>query len=116
MTVKIKELEDNIIFAQNYKRKANHSFGIEVAKLAGIPIEVIERSKSLLEDFEKDSKTNSFNLKKQESKSSMKKFTYEKKKEMSKSENLIKSLNIDEITPQEALHILYKLQKSILIN
>ena len=46
----------------------------------------------------------------------MKKFTYEKKKEMSKSENLIKSLNIDEITPQEALHILYKLQKSILIN
>ena len=98
------------------KGKANHSFGIEVAKLAGIPMEVIERSKSLLEDFEKYSKTNSFNLKKEKSKSSMKKFTYEKKKEMSKSENLIKSLNIDEITPQEALHILYKLQKSILIN
>ena len=117
LTVKIEELDDNIIFLHKIvKGKANHSFGIEVAKLAGIPMEVIERSKSLLEDFEKYSKTNSFNLKKEKSKSSMKKFTYEKKKEMSKSENLIKSLNIDEITPQEALHILYKLQKSILIN
>ena len=69
LTVKIKELEDNIIFLHKIiKGKANHSFGIEVAKLAGIPMEVIERSKSLLEDFEKDSKTNSFNLKKQEPK------------------------------------------------
>ena len=117
LTVKIKELEDNIIFLHKIiKGKANHSFGIEVAKLAGIPIEVIERSKSLLEDFEKDSKTNSFNLKKQESKSSIKKSSYEKKPGISKSENLIKSLNIDEITPQEALHILYKLQTSILKN
>ena len=117
LTVKIKELEDNIIFLHKIiKGKANHSFGIEVAKLAGIPMEVIERSKSLLEDFEKDSKTNSFNQKKQELKSSMKKSSYEKKPGISKSENLIKSLNIDEITPQEALHILYKLQTSILKN
>ena len=117
LTVKIKELEDNIIFLHKIiKGKANHSFGIEVAKLAGIPMEVIERSKSLLEDFEKDSKTNSFNQKKQELKSSMKKSSYEKKPGISKSENLIKSLNIDEITPQEALHILYKLQTSILNN
>ncbi|MEE2621645.1 MAG: DNA mismatch repair protein MutS [Pseudomonadota bacterium] len=117
LTVKIKELEDKIIFLHKIiKGKANHSFGIEVAKLAGIPIEVIERSKSLLEDFEKDSKTNSFNLKKQESKSSIKKSSYEEKPGISKSENLIKSLNIDEITPQEALHILYKLQTSILKN
>ena len=117
LTVKIKELEDNIIFLHKIiKGKSNHSFGIEVAKLAGIPIEVIERSKSLLEDFEKDSKTNSFNLKKQESKSSIKKSSYEEKPGISKSENLIKSLNIDEITPQEALHILYKLQTSILKN
>ena len=117
LTVKIKELEDNIIFFNKIiKGKANHSFGIEVAKLAGIPFEVIERSKSLLEDFEKDSKTNSFNLKKQESKSSIKKSSYEEKPGISKSENLIKSLNIDEITPQEALHILYKLQTSILKN
>ena len=117
LTVKIKELEDNIIFLHKIiKGKANHSFGIEVAKLAGIPIEVIERSKSLLEDFEKDSKTNSFNLKKQEPKSSIKKSSYEEKPGISKSENLIKSLNIDEITPQEALHILYKLQTSILKN
>ena len=62
------------------------------------------------------SKINSFSQKKQELKSSMKKSSYEKKPEISKSENLIKSLNIDEITPQEALHILYKLQTSILKN
>ena len=117
LTVKIKELEDNIIFLHKIvKGQANYSFGIEVAKLAGIPMEVIERSKSLLEDFEKYSKINSFNLKKKETKSSIKKPIYEKKPEISKSENLIKTLNIDEITPQEALHILYKLKTSILNN
>ena len=88
LTVKIKELEDNIIFLHKIiKGKANHSFGIEVAKLAGIPVEVIERSKSLLEDFEKDSKTNSSNLKKQEPKILIKKSSYEKKPGISKSDN-----------------------------
>lgn len=114
LTVKIKESDDNIIFLHKIvKGKANHSFGIEVAKLAGIPMEVIERSKSLLEDFEKHSKTNSFDIKNQRSKSSIKKSTYGNKPNISKPEKLIKSLNVDEITPKEALHILYKLQASI---
>jgi len=39
--------------------------------------------------------------------------TSEKRNKTSKAENLIKSLNIDEITPKEALHILYKLKSSI---
>ena len=53
LTVKIEELDDNIIFLHKIiKGKANHSFGIEVAKLAGIPMEVIERSKSLGWDLE----------------------------------------------------------------
>ena len=117
LTVKIKELEDNIIFLHKIIiGKSNHSFGIEVAKLAGIPMKVVERSKSLLKDFERGSKINSLNLKKQVSNNFVKKNTYEKESKISQSENLIKSLNIDEITPKEALHILYKLQTSILKN
>jgi len=79
-------------------------------------MKVVERSKSLLKDFERGSKINSLNLKKQVSNNFVKKNTYEKESKISQSENLIKSLNIDEITPKEALHILYKLQTSILKN
>ncbi len=117
LTVKIKELEDNIIFLHKIvKGKANHSFGIEVAKLAGIPTEVVGRSKSILEDLERSSQNNNSDIKKQESKNLLKQNNFQKKSNVSKAENLIKSLNMDEITPKEALHILYKLQSSILKN
>ena len=53
---------------------------------------------------------------KQVSENLIKHNNYEIKSKISKAENLIKSLNIDEVTPKEALHILYKLQSSILKN
>ena len=111
LTVKIKELEKKIIFLHKIiKGKSNHSFGIEVAKLAGIPMAVVNRSKLILKSLHKNSKNKNFNLKE---KLSEKIETSEKRNKTSKAENLIKSLNIDEITPKEALHILYKLKSSI---
>ena len=111
LTVKIKELEKKIIFLHKIiEGKSNHSFGIEVAKLAGIPMAVVNRSKLILESLHKNSKNKNFKFKE---KLSEKIETSEKRNKTSKAENLIKSLNIDEITPKEALHILYKLKSSI---
>ena len=111
LTVKIKELEKKIIFLHKIiEGKSNHSFGIEVAKLAGIPMAVVNRSKLILESLHKNSKNKNFKFKE---KLSEKIETSEKRNKTSKVENLIKSLNIDEITPKEALHILYKLKSSI---
>ena len=51
--VSVKELEDNVIFLRKIvEGGADQSYGIEVAKLAGLPKEVIGRAKEILEGLE----------------------------------------------------------------
>lgn len=65
--IDVKESGDDIIFLRNIKRGgANNSYGIQVAKLAGLPEKVIERSNEILKelqsvDIAKNSNTNSKN-------------------------------------------------------
>lgn len=52
-SVAVKELEDNVIFLRKIvEGGADQSYGIEVAKLAGLPKEVIGRAKEILEGLE----------------------------------------------------------------
>lgn len=52
-SVAVKEWNDEIIFVrQVIPGAADRSYGIQVARLAGIPLTVIERAKSILEDLE----------------------------------------------------------------
>ena len=51
--VSVKEYDDNIIFIRKIKPGgSDKSFGIHVAKLAGLPNEVIERAKEILDHIE----------------------------------------------------------------
>ncbi len=51
--VMVKELQDNVIFMHKIARgSANKSFGIEVAKLAGLPDELVKRAKDILKTQE----------------------------------------------------------------
>ncbi|MGB0891158.1 MAG: DNA mismatch repair protein MutS [Flavobacteriaceae bacterium] len=53
--VSVKELENTIIFLRKLvKGGSNHSFGIHVAKLAGMPTQVIHRANKILEQLEKN--------------------------------------------------------------
>ncbi|MFY9242299.1 MAG: DNA mismatch repair protein MutS [Polaribacter sp.] len=55
--VSVKELEDNIIFLRKLvSGGSNHSFGIHVAKLAGMPNMVINRANKILAQLEKNNK------------------------------------------------------------
>ena len=55
--VSVKELEDNIIFLRKLvSGGSNHSFGIHVAKLAGMPNMVIHRANKILTQLEKNNK------------------------------------------------------------
>ncbi|WP_439128573.1 DNA mismatch repair protein MutS [Polaribacter sp.] len=55
--VSVKELEDNIIFLRKLASGgSNHSFGIHVAKLAGMPNMVIHRANKILAQLEKNNK------------------------------------------------------------
>ena len=52
-SVAVKEVDDNIIFLRKIvKGGEDQSYGIEVAKLAGLPKEVIKRAKDILDNLE----------------------------------------------------------------
>lgn len=52
--VAVKELEDSVVFLRKILRGgANKSFGIEVARLAGLPKEVLDRAKEISVNLEK---------------------------------------------------------------
>jgi DNA mismatch repair protein MutS len=52
--VSVKELENRILFMRTLvKGGSNHSFGIHVAKLAGMPGAVIQRAQTVLKQLEK---------------------------------------------------------------
>jgi DNA mismatch repair protein MutS len=52
--IAVKEWNDQIIFLRKIVAGgASHSYGIQVARLAGLPVEVIERAKEILHNLEK---------------------------------------------------------------
>ncbi|MDS0524527.1 DNA mismatch repair protein MutS [Clostridium sp. SHJSY1] len=122
-SVAVKEVEDNVIFLRKIiEGGADQSYGIEVAKLAGLPEDVINRAKEILESLEGKSK---INLEPKETiKEEVAITNIEKPKEAKKNEpmqldfeylekeSLIKELaNCDvlNMTPMDAMNTLFKL-------
>ncbi|WP_392349189.1 DNA mismatch repair protein MutS [uncultured Polaribacter sp.] len=115
--VSVKELKDNIIFLRKLvSGGSNHSFGIHVAKLAGMPNVVIHRANKILAQLEKNNKNT-------EVKDALKQAQHE---EMQLSffqlddpllENIreeILATNIDTLTPIEALMKLNEIKRMLL--
>ncbi|WP_195428148.1 DNA mismatch repair protein MutS [Clostridium sp. D46t1_190503_E9] len=62
-SVAVSEVDDNIIFLRKIvEGGADQSYGIEVAKLAGLPTEVIDRAKEILSSLESTSSSNSLDV------------------------------------------------------
>lgn len=115
--VSVKELKDNIVFLRKLVAGgSNHSFGIHVAKLAGMPNMVIHRANKILQQLEKNH-TN------KDVKDTLKNVQHE---EMQLSffqlddpllENIkeeILSTNIDTLTPIEALMKLNEIKRMLI--
>lgn len=85
------------------KGKADKSYGINVARLAKLPKVVLERASSLLKGFELQDNTSGYqpNL-----------FIMDEvKPEKSKLIQKLQTIDVDELTPREALACLYELKK-----
>ncbi len=114
-TVVVREWEGEIIFLHEVRHgSADRSYGVQVAKLAGLPPAVIQRAKSILEKLEATdratgAKSNSF---------------YDELPLFSATpvipattikpsavDVFLNDITPDELTPREALDILYKLKK-----
>ena len=60
--VAVKELKDNVLFVRKLvKGGSAHSFGIHVAKMAGMPQTVILKAQKLLKKLEKDHSSDALN-------------------------------------------------------
>ena len=104
--VVVKEHEDNIIFMRSIaKGTGDKSYGIQVAKMAGLPKEVIERAKEVL--FSHLSEKKKTNKKIPKLNFDQINFFSEKDNNLVKK---IKNIDINDITPIEALLILKNLK------
>ena len=101
----IKEWNNSIIFMHKIiEGEADKSYGIHVAQLAGLPFEVIKKATQLLSKLE-NNKDNS-NLKKSDN-------LDDNYLNINESQSFFKefdNINVDNISPREALDILYKLK------
>lgn len=89
--VEVKEYKDDIVFLHNVIRgKASHSFGVAVAKKAGVPKEVTDKAAKLLIKMESNKKITN--------------------KVDSVLENKVKNINVNDLTPLEALSKLSELK------
>ena len=117
-TVAVKEWEGEVVFLHEVSRgAADRSYGIQVAKLAGLPRTVIERSKLILEKLEKGHYQGQTNFKDLIddlplfSNDLISKKIEEKRVDALQQE--IETINLDSTSPREALDFLYKLKEKL---
>ncbi len=107
-----KKRGDNITFLRKIVRgSTDDSYGIEVAKLAGIPNEVIKRAKEVLASVEKSAKAISF-TEKPEVEEDDTLITIDDCLESQVIEEL-KAVDINTLSPYEAMSFLFGLQKRL---
>ncbi len=111
-TMAVKEKGKDVIFLrQVIPGKADKSYGINVARLAGIPQEVLYRAEKILTELEINASAAA------EHQLSLLPMVSERhannEREMEVAEKL-KNLDINRMTPLEALHKLFELQSSLL--
>ena len=100
--IAVKEIDENVVFLRKIVRGgANKSFGIEVARLAGVPKEIIERSKEISINLEAVNQKLDLNLFK------------EKKQQAEENTKLalsllsqLKDIDINRISPMYAFELL----------
>ncbi|MFA6859818.1 MAG: DNA mismatch repair protein MutS [Clostridia bacterium] len=104
--ISVKEIGDKVIFLRKVVRGGtNKSFGIEVARLAGVPNEVISRAKEILSKLEKSDINVMFPAFKEEDKS-------KQVEDLSIAKEIMRTLadtNINQISPMLAFDMLANL-------
>lgn len=111
--IAVKEQGDDIVFLRKIiKGGADKSYGIQVAKLAGVPEVVTDRAKEILEGLIAADTRKSEKAPQKEEYSQMSLFDY-----MASANddiiNELKSIRIDELTPIDALNLLSDIQKKL---
>ena len=104
--VEVREVNDKVIFLRNITEgTADHSYGIQVAQMAGLPEAVTNRAKEILRSFEeKDRK----NRAKDDLQFSLFEYTLDEK-----FREMLGKIDTNNITPMDALNIIIKLKEEL---
>ena len=108
LKVKIQENKDGIVFLRKIvEGKSNRSYGIEVAKIAGLPLELTNRAQKILSNIERERETDSeiieeslFDMSREEVDSSYEIFI-----------DKIRNIDVNMLTPMQALTKLDEINK-----
>lgn len=122
--IAVKEKGDDIVFLRKIvKGGADKSYGIQVAKLAGVPDSVIARAKELMEELSNADILQAVKDLSKPSKTKQKPIHYDEvdMKQMSLFDTVqnddiieeLKNLDISNLTPLDALNTIYRLQNKI---
>jgi DNA mismatch repair protein MutS len=114
-TMRVKEWQDDVVFLHEVAPgAADRSYGIHVARLAGLPAAVIQRSEEVLKILESSEQANAATRLADDlplfSAARPKSGTRGGKAAPSEVEAELKRVNPDELTPKEALETLYRLR------
>ena len=115
LTVAVKEWNDQVIFLRTIiPGAASHSYGIQVARLAGMPREVIDRAKEVLKtleegEFEQGAPRLSKSSIAPPPKEAGQFALFEQQEDLLRQR--LKKLNINTLTPLEALNLLDELKR-----
>jgi DNA mismatch repair protein MutS len=116
-TMRVKEWDGDVIFLHEVgPGAADRSYGIQVARLAGLPASVVARARDVLTRLEDADRKNPASqliddlplfqvaVRREEALG---------KREPSKVEERLKTLDLDDLTPRAALDVLYELKKTL---
>ncbi len=113
--VSVKEIGDKVIFLRKLKKGGSeHSFGIHVAEMAGMPRKVVERARQMLKVLEKNHSSESLNeaiKKTRETENMQLSFIQLDDPLLHQIKADILNTNIDTLTPVEALMKLNEIKK-----
>ena len=114
VTMRVKEWEGEVIFLHEVgPGAADRSYGIQVARLAGLPESVVERARAVLAQLEEGDRENPAHTLVDD----LPLFAVEARRIRepavpSQLESLLSGINPDEMTPREALEAIYALKKA----
>ena len=108
--IAVKKRGDKMIFLRKIVPGAtDDSFGIEVAKLAGLPNSVITRARQILSDLERDGAPEPAHVVKEESDSQISMLDLGATQVCA----ALEKINVETLTPIEAMNELYRLKKMV---
>ena len=107
--VEVREYGDKVIFLRKINEgTADHSYGIQVAQMAGLPDAVTKRAKEILNSLEDKESS-----RKKDDRLQVSLFEVEKKDEKADElKKILEEVDINNITPVEALNILINLKEN----